>query len=370
MTPCFAEATHSHTSYWADTPIHVRGPAWPWSWPWSWRRTAGCALLLSMLTTDFQAHAGVHCQSSHLQGADIEGAAMQAGLQGQQLAVVLDGAPVRILGFRGDEVVVRMHPTALLGATWSSESCDAVGTCQQIAYRIVDAVRDDSTNTMIEHADNEDVWLYQVEYAVLTSSTPADWRPVCGGDAGPTAGLFVDGRWHNDGAHADGGYTFSCPDGVITKCVRGWGYKPWKRLTSEEHGEVSLAPLHQMCTRAARADYCGDGNSYTQDGTEVDIFDGYGFNVRNQSMRFFTAESGFDEDHARWVERPRWPTGEPIEDGWRFDTCTRPASDPTFGNEPAWLEVWSDPSLGQASQSSTCNGPTSAQTRNPALLSR
>ncbi|HWN71140.1 MAG TPA: ADYC domain-containing protein, partial [Haliangium sp.] len=287
-----------------------------------------------------------------------------------------------VLSFRGDEVVVheyepatgevreaKIDPFKLVGASWTAESCDANGTCQEIAYRIADVVRDSSTNTMVEHASNDDVWLYEVEYAVLASPSPTDWRSVCDGDAGPTAGLFVDGRWHEDGSREDGGYTFSCLDGVIAKCIRGWGYKPWKTLTSEEHGEVSLAPLHQMCTRAARADYCGDGNSYTRDGTWVDICDGYGFNVRDES-RPFTAESSFDEDHARRVERPRWPTGEPTDDGWRFDTCERPASDATFGDEPAWLEVWSDPLLGQMTQSSTCPGTTSAQTRNPTLPSR
>jgi hypothetical protein len=379
MTSCFAEATHSHTSYWTDARVNVRGPRWPW------QRAARCALLLSMLFTDFQAHAGAHCQGTHLQGAPIQDTAMRTGLQGQQLVVMLDsasGAPMRtdVLSFRGEEVIVReydsgevreavRHPRALRGASWTAASCDAAGTCQEIAYRIADVVHDASRNTMIAHAANNDVWLYEIEYAVLASPTPADWMPVCDGDAGPTAGVFVDGLWHADGAREDGGYTFSCLDGVIAKCMRGWGYKPWKTLTSKEHGEVSLAPLHQMCTRAARADYCGDGNVHTRDGTLVDIFDGYGFNVRNESLPF-TAESGFDEDHARWVERPRWSTGEPTDDGWRFATCERPTSDPTFGDEPAWLEVWSDPLLGLVNQSSSCGGTTSAQTRNPTLPSR
>ncbi|HWN71607.1 MAG TPA: ADYC domain-containing protein, partial [Haliangium sp.] len=303
MTSCFAEATHSLTSYWTDARMNVRGPKWPW------QRTAGYALLLSMsmLITDFPTYAGVHCQGTHSQGAlPLQGTAMRAGLQGQQLEIMVaqaSGAPVRmdVLSFRGDKVLVREHESPssevreaseLEGATWSAESCNAEGTCQEIAYRIARVMRDASINTMIEHSNNSDVPLYEIEYAVLTSPTPTDWRSVCDGDAGPTAGLFVDGRWHDDGSREDGGYTFSCLDGVIAKCVRGWGYKPWKTLTSDEHGEVSLAPLHQMCTRAARADYCGDGNAHTRDGTEVDIVDGYGFNVRDE-RRQFTAESGF-----------------------------------------------------------------------------
>jgi hypothetical protein len=358
MTSCFAEATHSYTPYWTDAFENARGPKWPW------QRTARHALLLSMLATDFQAaHAGVHLQGVHLQGVHLQGTAMHAGLQGRQLMLTHDRAddvPVRIdvLSFRGDRVAVRVHgpigtevreteipPIALVGAIWSAELCNDQGECQDITYRIADVVRDDSTNTMIEHADNSDVWLYDVEYAEVASPVAADWMPVCSGDAGHTAGVFVDGLWHTDGARDDHGYTFSCLDGVIAKCVRAWGYKPWKTLPSEEHGDVSLALLHQMCTRAARADYCGDGNAHTRDGTMIDIFDGYGFNMRDESTSFLP-ESGFDQDLARWVERPRWPTGEPMDNGWRFDTCERPASDPTFGDEPAWLEVWSDPFLG------------------------
>jgi hypothetical protein len=359
MRPCFAEATHNHTTYWTDARAHVHArPAWPR------QRTARCALLLSMLTTDFQAHAGVHIQGVHIQGVHIQGTAMHAGLQGPQLVLErerADGTPVRIdvLSFRGNRVAVRVHepssglvreaeihPRALVGATWSAESCDDAGTCHEITYRIAGVTRDESTNTMPEHAGNHDVWLYEVEYAELASSTPLNWAPVCRDDGdGLAGGVFVDGLWHTNGAREDGGYTFSCPDGVIAKCVSGWGYKPWKTLPSAEHGAVGLAALHQMCTRAARADYCGDGNAHTREGTLIDIFDGYGFNVRDESAPF-TAESGFDQDLARWVERPRWPSGEPTDGGWRFATCGRPASDPTFGDEPAWLEVWSDPLLG------------------------
>ena len=36
---------------------------------------------------------------------------------------------------------------------------------------------------------------------------------------------------------------------------------------------MSLASYHQACTRMARADYCGDGTSHTQDGTWIEYYD-------------------------------------------------------------------------------------------------
>ena len=61
--------------------------------------------------------------------------------------------------------------------------------------------------------------------------------------------------------------TVACTSGVLAKCVR-WGYKPWKKV-----GEISLRDYHQACTRMARADYCGNGISHTEDGTVIDVYD-------------------------------------------------------------------------------------------------
>lgn len=102
---------------------------------------------------------------------------------------------------REDEI----HPTMLAGATWSAESCDDQGACQEILYRIANVTRDDSTNTMPAHADNHDVWLYEVEYAEPAAATPLEWTPVCGEEGGELAGgVFVDGPWQPDGAREKG----------------------------------------------------------------------------------------------------------------------------------------------------------------------
>jgi hypothetical protein len=82
----------------------------------------------------------------------------------------------------------------------------------------------------------------------------------------------VGGVWDASGARqeAAGKLTLACETGVITKCIR-WGYKPWTSRDGQ-----SLAELHQACTRMARADYCGDGQSHTREGTLIDMYDRMG----------------------------------------------------------------------------------------------
>ena len=263
---------------------------------------------------------------------------------------------IKITSFAGDTVhatvwnetgegrAVRLHPGALQGFVWTTQACDA-RHCETVTYRIADVAQDTSTNTMPQHGDNSDVWLYRVEYAL--AAEPDTWYAACGqGNPDAAMGIFVDGEWSEDGAWHPDGWTFSCLDGVIAKCVRSWGYKPWNTLRSPVHGDVALQPLHQACTRAARADYCGSGTSYTRDGTLIDMFDVYGFNVR-EDLPGFQEESTFDEHGARSVSFPRWPTATPTETGWHFESCERPRQAPARAGSPL-IYVWSDPYRGRS----------------------
>jgi hypothetical protein len=242
----------------------------------------------------------------------------------------------------GEGRAARLHPRELVGLTWTAEECDA-GRCETISYRIAGTARDTSTSTMPRHGDNSDIWLYRLEYALAHSA--GEWQNACEG-ASPDMGIFVDGRWFADGTWKPGGWTFSCPRGVISKCVRAWGYKPWKTLRSPVHGEVSLLRLYLACTRAALAEYCGDGISHTRDGTLVDMFDIYGFNVP-ENVPGFREESVFDEYGALWVSVPRWPTAAPTRTGWDFQSCELPRRAPQQAAS-ALIHVWSDPTKGRA----------------------
>lgn len=125
-------------------------------------------------------------------------------------------------------------------------------------------------------------------------------KNICG--AGGT-GMFVPGVWDATGARHDervvGTHhvrtSYSCTSGVIGKCVT-WGYAPW---------QPGGADAHQACTRLARADYCGNGVSFTKNGTAIDVFDRFG--VQSSASRAGDLfEAGWGPNGAVCVARTRF----------------------------------------------------------------
>jgi hypothetical protein len=104
-----------------------------------------------------------------------------------------------------------------------------------------------------------DVTLYDV--SVQDPQTNA-WTPMCApGPDGLARAMPLGGTWTADGRHepaGEGAFNVTCTSGAIGKCVR-FGYKPW---ATDKSGS-SLWDLHQSCVRMVRADYCGDGQSFT-----------------------------------------------------------------------------------------------------------
>jgi ADYC domain len=104
--------------------------------------------------------------------------------------------------------------------------------------------------------------------------------------------LAVAGVWNDSGARKDvpGRFTFACENGAITKCAL-WGYKPWA-----SRGGQSLTELHQACTRMARADYCGNGNSHTYQDNPIDMYDQLGLLARTKeaSAAWDPAKASFE----------------------------------------------------------------------------
>jgi hypothetical protein len=114
-------------------------------------------------------------------------------------------------------------------------------------------------------------------------------------------GFFLQGVWdetatRQDAVDGDEGfsYTFACASGALAKCV-AWGYAPW----------IVGSDAHQSCTRMVRADYCGDGDSYTKDGTLIDVGDAVGVQtfVGDSELEF---EAGWGPDGAVCVDKPRY----------------------------------------------------------------
>lgn len=155
-------------------------------------------------------------------------------------------------------------------------------------------------------AADPDINLYEVSY-----STGHAFKELCGREMGaPIAATALAGRWNYQQGVPGGGsfiddpsaFTFACEDGALFKCTE-IGYKPWQSVDGQ-----SLAPVHQACTRAVRADYCGDGTSHTRDGTLIDIYDGLSVQVDTESWDF---EAEWTTDGARCVNHRRIQSRRP-----------------------------------------------------------
>ncbi|MBZ4416035.1 ADYC domain-containing protein [Myxococcus sp. RHSTA-1-4] len=143
-----------------------------------------------------------------------------------------------------------------------------------------------------------------------------EWENPCAstGTVPDPRALAVRGVWDSSGARHDvpGKLTLACESGAISQCIR-WGYKPWA-----ERAGKSLADLHQACTRMARADYCGNGRSHTQEHTLIDMYDGFGVQSRTteSSAAWNTERASFEAawapDGAACLARTR--DGRALED--------------------------------------------------------
>ena len=85
-----------------------------------------------------------------------------------------------------------------------------------------------------------------------------------------------------------GKFELSCTAGVRAKCVR-FGYLPWR--------DYGTRQLFNACIRMMRADYCGDGQATTRDGTLIDIYDDLGMQKLDE-ISACAFEAGWTADGA------------------------------------------------------------------------
>ncbi|WP_244239287.1 ADYC domain-containing protein, partial [Corallococcus carmarthensis] len=115
------------------------------------------------------------------------------------------------------------------------------------------------------------------EYRVTAATEDSQPQPLC--PTGSGFALAVPHAWSSGGELIPNSeyFTFACVakdegtsqpffvgGGVIAKCI-DWGYPPWATTFPQN---VALE-YHQLCTRMAVADYCGEGRSNTLDGTPL-----------------------------------------------------------------------------------------------------
>ena len=255
--------------------------------------------------------ASMQQQGRELPGMQLQGMQLQGMImQGFQFAgASLGGAPLLNLRVEDGELVAEQDRVTLRGASLAGAHLYAQVGDQDadppvtvlVEYRITDIVKEDPK---YDPTYTGSTFLYTLEQNVDSTGS---WQPACQADLdGRGVAIPVAATWntHGDRVESSSLFTFGCTTGVIAKCYR-WGYRPW--LT----GYGDLVAMHWACTRLARADYCGDGVSHTQDGTWVNIWDDlpapgpiqqYGVH-RLAGMHF---EAGWNTEGAVCLSRTRW----------------------------------------------------------------
>jgi hypothetical protein len=121
------------------------------------------------------------------------------------------------------------------------------------------------------------VWLHSLS----TEGPDGAFHNVC--EAGPDGrrqGFPLAFRPRSDGAlepSESGSFELVCTAGARGKCVR-FGYLPWTAETARE--------VYNACVRMVRADYCGEGEGTTRNGTLIDHYDGVDIEEPGQDPRF------------------------------------------------------------------------------------
>jgi hypothetical protein len=139
----------------------------------------------------------------------------------------------------------------------------------------------------------------EIHFYTVTYLADSGWKSICGNDfwGAPIQAIPLLGRWNTEQGVPGGGskiydttmFTFACRGAALAKCVE-LKYKPWK-TTSQCPGRNStncvtaLDPYHQACVRMIRADYCGDGRSWTLNGTPVNLYDGVKIELDTEAWR-------------------------------------------------------------------------------------
>lgn len=224
-------------------------------------------------------------------------------------ALVLAAAPVAAgeLSVEATELRVDSVSATLRGADVAGAELDLPGLG---TVRIASAERDAGSRF-------GDIWLYRVQLE--------DGREICQPDpAGDTRLVFFPGRFDSSMNYVDdpAEFSISCVSGVQAKCLR-WGYRPW---AAAPVGGQPLAPHYNACIRAARADYCGDDQPTTRDGTLIDLYDQVGVQKPEADPRELQFEAGWAPHGAVCVNHVRIAENATL-DGVRA-ACPRLAAAP------------------------------------------
>lgn len=238
-------------------------------------------------------------------GADLTNASMflnvpiRAGFQRGTVIVMLALPSVRALPDAG----LRNAKLSVEGTAFVLRLPDGrVLKGAELQGAIVQLASDDGQITPLHlksiQPDPKDPEILRHEYE--TPDGKGGWKPACQPNFyGETWGFPIMLPKGHPGR--DGVITLTCSSGAVGKCVR-FGYKPWSK---GPHGE-DLTPYHAACVRMVRADYCGDGQTHTKNGTSIDLYDVLGIQKQEPNDADFAFEAGWAPGGAVCVAHTRW----------------------------------------------------------------
>ena len=274
-----------------------------------------CACVVDTDQTSSIEQPGIQMQGIQMQGIQMQGIQMQGmSLVGFQVdGATWNGAPLSNVHVQAGGVVANigaytLSGTALTGARFYAQArnlnVDPPATA--IAQYRITAVAPESF--VYDPTYTGATYLYTLEQWVADTSS---WQSACAPDAdGRRVAIPLAATWDERGNRVESSslFTFGCTTGVIAKCYR-WGYRPWVT------GYGDLVTTHQICTRMARADYCGNGVPHTRDGTQVNVWDTLPPPGPIQRHGWLTPlgmvfEAGWDTGGAVCLSRERWLLGD------------------------------------------------------------
>jgi hypothetical protein len=238
---------------------------------WAGISMALCAC--EVVETSTTEQAGMNLQGTSLLGINLQGTSLPGmTLRGfrREGMTLGDYALDHVRVERGEVIAERgpvtLRGPALTGAHLLAEVRNLEATPSATAlveYRIT-AIAPESSQ--YDPTRTGGTFLYTLEQWVADTGT---WRLACPADIdGRSVAIPLAATWDEQGDRIGPGprFTFGCTTGVIAKCYR-WGYRPWVT------GYGDLTAMHWTCTRLARADYCGTGESHTRNGTLINVWD-------------------------------------------------------------------------------------------------
>jgi ADYC domain len=230
------------------------------------------ACLSEPIHTSTDQQADMELQGTQLQGIQLHGTQVQGmTLQGFPFAgATLNAAALTNVRVEQGQLVAEQGQVTRRGADLVNAHLFAYvqnltvspSVSMTVEYRITGVEAEDPR---YDPTSTGSTFLYTLEQNVDGSGS---WQPACSADAdGRHAAIPLAAIWDSRGNRVESSsqFTFGCTTGVVAKCYR-WGYRPWVT------GYGDLTSLHQICTRVARADYCGNGVSHTRNGTLINVW--------------------------------------------------------------------------------------------------